>query len=97
MPDEEFDILYIHAPKKERMEHGISRALDTEKEKEVFNAREKSENDQFTEFESRLQTPDTWFLKHTDILMETVNDYSKGWLDHNMKQILKHYKPVHHE
>ena len=54
LKDESMIVIYVKADDEERKKRAIDRADDEEKELEIFNKRNESENEQFTEFEKLL-------------------------------------------
>ena len=54
LKDEKMIVVYVKADDEERKERAINRADNKEKELEIFNKRNESENEQFTEFENLL-------------------------------------------
>lgn len=54
LKDEPMMVIYVKADDEERKKRAIDRADDEEKELEIFNKRNESENEQFTEFEKLL-------------------------------------------
>lgn len=78
MPDEVFEICYLHAESKEKQkEMAILRANGDVKAGEIFEARYDSENEQFTTFEKTF--PD-WRKYNKGALFEFTNDYSEDSL-----------------
>lgn len=85
MPDTAFLIIYVDAVREEAMARAQKRAADPEKEREIFESRYESEDEQFTAFEETLNkeygTPMT-FIRIT-------NDYAEdGVLADTAKQVL---------
>jgi len=54
LKDEKMLVVYVKADDDERKNRAINRADNKEKELEIFNKRNESENEQFTEFENLL-------------------------------------------
>jgi guanylate kinase len=65
MPETTFHIVYVYADEMSRKLHAVNRADNKLKEEDVFNKRNKAEDEQFTEFEKtfgRLPEEDNPFM-----------------------------------
>lgn len=63
LKDEKMMVVYVKADDNERKSRAINRADNKEKELEIFNKRNESENEQFTEFENLLDRTEVSNLK----------------------------------
>ena len=80
MPDTSFHIVYVQASELDRKTHAVSRAEDKIKEEEVFDARNKAEDGQFSEFEKKLKSADSEQAFPSNVIRIDVfdNDYEEA-------------------
>lgn len=79
MPDTTFHIIYVKANDMDRRIHAVKRATDKIKEELIFDKRDESENDEFTEFEEKLKSigSNNVFAENVTTIHLYNNDYNE--------------------
>lgn len=79
LPDETFHIIYVSASNIDRRFNAVKRADDKIKEEKVFEKRDESENEQFSEFEDKLKhaADDGVFPSNISVIHVYENDYNE--------------------
>jgi guanylate kinase len=76
MPEEVFHLIYVEADTLNRRIHAVKRAKDKIKEEEIFNQRDIAEDEQFSEFEEKLESlTDKPLADNITLVYNFENDY----------------------
>lgn len=87
MPDETFYVIHMTADAMRRKINAVHRADDKIKEEMIFDKRDASENDQFTEFENKINADDGSLPRNITCVIPFENDYDINSINNLAKEL----------